>query len=138
MVKKLEVRVKKNTKRAIDDFIDEVKQSKFFHYRCRIENEEIHLYLRTGYHAVGSVGHWFLDLASIDIAQPGRGLFSEILQYCQAVTPYDGIFVECIVNERLMRHMKKLQKQDPRWVQCSESFAWLKPPCADPQKAESK
>lgn len=68
----------------------------------------------------------FLDIVSIDVAQPGQGLFTEILEYCQAVTPYAGVFVESILNERLMKHMKRLQAADSRWVQCGDSFAWLK------------
>jgi len=75
---------------------------------------------------VNGRAYGFLDLASADVSRPGKGLMTEIIKYCQTVTPYAGLFLESILNEQFMEHMKRWQKKDSRWVQCDQSFAWLK------------
>jgi hypothetical protein len=114
------------TKAAIDAFIRDRPSNPCFGHHRWITNSEIHLYLRVGFHMADGRAYRFLDIASVDVTRPGQGLFTEILEYCQAVTPFAGVFVEIILNERLMEHMKRLQAADHRWVQCDQSFAWLK------------
>jgi hypothetical protein len=116
----------KVTKARIDAFVRQRPHDPLHNHRSWIMSREIHLYMRAGYHAINGKVYWFLDIANVEVAQKGKGLFTEVLEYCQAVTPYAGVFVENILNERLMEHMKKLQKKDPRWVQWFQSFAWLK------------
>jgi hypothetical protein len=118
--------MQEKTKAAIDAFIQDRPSNPCFHHSRWITSSEIQLYMRSGFHMANGRAYRFLDIASIDVTRPGHGLFTEILEYCQAVTPYAGVFVESILNERLMKHIKRLQAADHRWVQCGGSFAWLK------------
>lgn len=119
-------KMNRHTKAAIDKFIEDSFLRPLHKHNSWIQTKEIDLYLRVGYHAVGTQAYRLLDIANVNVKRPGRGLFTEILEYCQAKTPYAGVFLENVLNPRLMDHMIRLQKQDARWIQRGESFAWLK------------
>jgi hypothetical protein len=122
--------MKPETKKALDDYIDSCPNPSDEPYSFRtnqwISTEELHLYLRVGLHLIGGQMHRVIDLANITVHHPGQGLFTEVLEYLQKNTPYEGVYVENILNERLFEHIRKLQKKDSHWIQRGDNFAWLK------------
>jgi hypothetical protein len=94
-----------------------------------LRGRHVSAYVRKGHH-LGPDGklHHYLDLASIevDIEFWGKGIFTEFLSACQKLTPYDGVFVECVLDKGLIASLRRKVAQDKQWHEKDSSFIWEK------------
>ena len=102
----------------------------FFHSPRRnawVELPQMKVYLRKGFH-LGSDRqvHKFLDIAAVEVAFrfQRQGVFKAFLALCQQIQPYDGLLIECILNEDLRAYLRRLAQADPRWTERGEDFLW--------------
>jgi hypothetical protein len=106
-----------------------------------LRGRHVSAYVRKGHH-LGPDGklHHYLDLASIevDIEFWGKGIFSEFLCACQKMTPYDGVFVECVLDKGLISSLRRKVEQNKQWSKKDSSFIWEKPINTKAPSDESK
>jgi hypothetical protein len=90
----------------------------------------VSVYVRKGKH-LGPDGtiHEYLDLANIHVDErfQHKGIFKEFLNSCQELTPYDGVFIESVLNEGLRAHLKRKVESDKHWKEKDFNFIWEKP-----------
>ena len=106
-----------------------------------LRGRHVSAYIRKGHH-IGPDGklHYYLDLASIEVVRKfwGLGIFTEFLMLCQEMTPYDGVFVENVLNKGLISFLRRKVAQDKQWSEKDSSFIWEKPIQTKAPSAEAK
>lgn len=93
--------------KEFDRFLRDVEiRSRGIVFNKWIESRDIKIYLRKSRRYLldnfTKVGV-FLDIATIDAAKPGNGVFTRFLNYAESMRLFDGIFIENILdNERFV------------------------------------
>jgi hypothetical protein len=94
-----------------------------------LRGRHVSAYIRKGHH-LGPDGklHTYLDLASMEVDKEfwHKGIFTEFLNSCQELTPYDGVFCESVLNEGLCAHLRRKVAQDKQWHEKDANFIWVK------------
>lgn len=73
----------------------------------------LEIYLRKGFHSIPGIGaKSMLDIANVSCSHPGQGAFTEVLTFLEDTVMAHcndiyGIYVENLVNERLIHFMEK-------------------------------
>lgn len=93
-------------------------------------SEDFKLYLRRGIHAIGPRHDVYvcLDIANVETIHHREGIFKEMLKACQALCPWNGVYMENVSNPHLEEYLRKLAMEDGRWLidEQTTSFLWLK------------
>ncbi len=90
-----------------------------------LHTNQMNLYVRKGYHN----GHYVLDLATFETIPKfqRQGLVKELIQTAKEITPFDGIYIENVLNPHLNNYMQKLISIENRWTELpGPSYMWLK------------
>jgi len=86
------------------------KLSAFIHSGLRntwVMTEDMNLYVRKSKRSYKGVIIECFDFASIEIKNPGNGIFTELLKQFELKYPHINIFVESVLTDRFSNHLKK-------------------------------
>ncbi|MEI8270924.1 MAG: hypothetical protein WCG45_06180 [bacterium] len=107
----------------LKNFIDESKEKRI--NNSWIDDENMKVYIRKGYHLIEGKMTPTLDIASISVEEEkqNKGFCSQFLEDAHEQNPWDATFVECVLNTNLASHLLR-----NGWLPCQlgESFYKLK------------
>jgi hypothetical protein len=66
-----------------------------------LEDETLKVYVRRSIRFLNDCRYNMLDVANIAASPPGQGRFTKFLDYAERMRPYQGIFIESVINRRL-------------------------------------
>lgn len=91
-----------------------------------IEDGTMRVHLRKSRRWIGGEKKRFIDIASVEVEEPGRGIFRRFLSFLHRHHDADGIFLECIVNPRFAKFCSKIARIVPMCEEISPSFYLMK------------
>jgi hypothetical protein len=73
-----------------------------------IGNDSIRIYIRKSKRIFKGQFYDFFDFASIEVENPGQGLFTKILKEFEKKYPDKNIFIESVLTERFANYIKNV------------------------------
>jgi len=98
---------------VIENDIDLFKQAFEAFLKGKAKNQwlyggnDIQVYVRKGYHAVGDKMFTTLDIANISIEEKGKGTGMQLIWWLHQQNPFQVTFIESLLNRRLYERLKK-------------------------------
>ena len=90
-----------------------------------LRTRQMDLYVRKGFHN----GHYVLDLATFEVHPfyQRQGFTKRLIQTAKEITPFDGIYIENVLNDYFNAYMQRLIASEPNWIELpGPSYMWLK------------
>lgn len=111
----------------IDDILNQI--SKFINSNTRnmwISNDAISIYIRRSKRSFNRNMYEFFDFASIEVTEPGEGLFTKILERFEELYPDKNIFIESVLTERFANYIKNVLHFEEETPNFSNNFYKIK------------
>ena len=70
-----------------------------------ITNESMSVFVRKGHHSINNELTKTLDIANINIIDPGKGTGMHIINWMHSVNPFSITFIESILNKKFYKHL---------------------------------
>jgi len=111
----------------IDDILSKI--SNFLDSNLRnlwISNNEISIYIRRSKRSFKGNMYDFFDFASIEVTEPGSGLFTKILEKFEELYPDKNIFIESVLTERFANYIRNVLNFEEEMPNYSNNFYKIK------------
>jgi len=74
-----------------------------------LEVRSVHAYVRKSQRFIDGRLRNFIDIANVRVAKAkrGKGVFKGLVQLAMQVDSYEGVYVECVMNEQLAAHLNR-------------------------------
>ena len=91
-----------------------------------ISNNAISIYIRKSKRNFKGNMYDFFDFASIDVTEPGSGLFTKIIKKFEEKYPDKNIFIESVLTERFANYIKNVLNFEEETPNYSNNFYKIK------------
>lgn len=101
--------------KQLEDFLTKSANNFYHHNRAWLQDDKMEVYVRAGHHYIRDKDVSSLDIANVNVFEPGKGVFTHFLQEAEKLNIYDVLFIENVLTPRFASWFEK-QGYEKRYI----------------------